>query len=234
MENPFSEVMKGQTNAALLAVLRDRERYQAAALEAAVAELSRRNISPEELEQLPAAGRSGVQKRAGRLMERMNPFLYSGVEKEIVMIIVSISYYLFFMLISGYGELVDAIRNFSLHTLTLLTLAPYLLVPPGLYFFHKRDRLGWTILCAWATASLASLPPSLAQLFHKREPGIIGNLFNQPADISTLLVAFLIFGGMLYALNKKPILLAFRVSPSRQLLTILLSAAFIFLLFQLV
>jgi hypothetical protein len=229
-ENSFSEQMKGHSNAALMAVIYGREHYQPAAVEAALTELSLRNIPQEELNRIKSEWIQSIQQPnrnltkisgyATRLLARMNPFQYSGVEKDIALIVVSISYYFVFQLLTGYSDLLNAFLYLFTSIYYLPVVLPYIMIPVGLYSFHKKRRLGWTLLCAWLSYSLVLLVPLCFELFHHRSIF----LFSQRANASSLLVGFFIFGGMLYALNRKPVREALRISARWQWLTILLSA----------
>ena len=211
-ENPFSELMKGHSNAALAAVVQDREHYQPAAIEAALTELAQRNISPDELRLLQAtlSTRRDPQPNhpvyrlrafAGRVIGSLNPFQYAGVERDMAMIVVSISYYLLFLVIAGYGDMFQMLAGSWLNMQTLVTFLPYLLLLPGLILFHKRRQLGWLLLSTWTVSSIGSIISLCFSFFQSRESYFL----YQPVSLSNLLVGFFIFGGILYALLRRPI-----------------------------
>jgi len=231
-ENPFSELMKGHSNTALAAVIQDREHYQPAAVEAALTELAQRNISPDELLLLqdalstqpdPQSDHPLYRLRAftGRFISRMNPFQYTGVERDMSMIIVSISYYLLVLVISGYGTLLQTLAGSWLNTHILITSLPYLVLLPGLVLFHKRQRFGWLLLSTWAVWSIGSIVSLCLLFFQSRE----GYFMYQPLSPSSLLVGFFIFGGIFYALLRQPIRKSLRIPADWILLAISLGIA---------
>jgi hypothetical protein len=231
-ENPFAEGLKTYSNAALLYIIFSKENYQAPAVEAAAAELTLRNVSQKEIEEIktawleeqkPATGNRVAGKlnlQLSRLLSPLNPFNRQGADRDIAMIIMSIGFFLFFNLTMGYEFLVLAIQKFFFRGPEMIQLLPFLLLPVGLYFFGKRKQLGWIVLCAWAVYSLVMLFPLFLEYFRGKEIF----LFYQSASLGVLLTGVFIFGGIVYSLNRKAIRDALRISPLVQGLTIALSA----------
>jgi hypothetical protein len=232
--NPFLIQFKSYSDIELFEILSSKDQYQPQAVEAAWQELNLRDLSTEAWAQLEKHYRDKqeritqkqsnspqlvLSKKAANWGERLNPFTRSGVDKDIAMIMLSISFFMVFSLVIGYSTLVQTLINFSFRTDDILQLFPFILIPPALYFFYKRDVLGWIILSVWTIYNIISLFPIIPWAFGVRKFYFL----YQPADVATLLLGLIIFSSMLVALNRVPVREALKVTRRTQYATILFS-----------
>jgi hypothetical protein len=170
-----------------------------------------------------AVGENGMENgvtngnRFQRLKEDANPFNKDGVERDLSMIVLSGAFYFVFSLFLGYEELYRHLRYFSFDVEHLLFFIPFVLLPPGLYFFRRRKIVGWMLLSAWSVYLLVTLIQSAVLIYTDKE----ATMFYQPAGISELLLGAFVFSSMFYALNRKKIVAALQVRRGVQFLSIL-------------
>lgn len=232
--NPFLVQFKSYTNTELFGILFSNDQYQPQAVEAARQELSLRNLSAGEWlemeKQWMASQEEFVEKKSksvdkvmankiGKLGQHLNPFIRTGADKDIAMIILSVSFFMVFSLIVGYGTIVQTLRDFSFRYDDILVLFPFIMVPPALYFFYGRDKLGWIILSAWAVYNFILVFSIVSRLFRNQE---FYFLF-QPADPTSIFIGLAIFGSLLAALNRPPVLQDLAISKRMQWSTILIA-----------
>ena len=229
-------------NEELFAVLQEEEQYLPEVVEAAIAELQRRNLSAQEWQSLQDAWRLEDQKRrqkakrsllrqAGRrgqgFLDRFNPFHREGLDRDLLMIRVS-AFFIFLFDFIARNELLFQPGAWSLDKFTVLQLWPIPLVPAALYFFHKRDPLGWIILSVWCMFALVGgVYATIWTLSHDTRYFPI-----QAPDPTVLLIGFVAYGSLLYALNRKPVQEAVRVNGIMQWVTLLGSFALCLLLLR--
>jgi hypothetical protein len=232
--NPFLIEFKSYSDIELFEILSSKDQYQPQAVEAALQELNFRDLSVEAWAQLEKhhrdkqelttqkqnnAPQNVLSNKVANWGTRLNPFNRSGVDKEIAMIIISVSFFMVFSLIIGYSTLVQTLINFSFRADDILQLFPFILIPPALYFFYKRDALGWIILSVWTVYNIVSLFPIIPLALGMREFYFL----YQPADAATLLLGLIIFSSMLVALNREPVRQALKVNKGMQYATLLVS-----------
>lgn len=226
----------------LYEIIRSPQTYTPEAIEAALAELNARQLSVDELAQLNDHWQRGQEKgqkkrnvqilemkrRLNRFGRNINPFFKEGVEQDLWMIVVSISFFLVYNLLSGFDMILLTI-NSRMRAPEMMLLLPFVLVPFGLYFFHRKDRLGWIILCAWVGTSIGMLLPHAWRVFTSQQQ--FAFLREQSPDRLIVLLTFIIFGSYLYALLRLRILRVFRIHTAWAALVVLLSFAFSLLVY---
>jgi hypothetical protein len=232
--NAFASQYKNYTNNELLDIIHSKEDYQPAAIEAANAELASRGYNVDELEQINAEWlalhlqklereSNTLEKRiktsTNEIVKKANPLNKTGLDKEIALVIFSSAFLLIYELIGSFSELWFVIKHFSFNAISVLTLIPFIFVPIGLYYFNKRDRLGWIILNCWFVYTCISILP----LINYSLQGTSFFIF-KPPSIPSLLVTGLIYCCLLYATNRTIIKEEFRISSGFQSRTLTLSA----------
>jgi len=237
-ENPFLVSFGTYSNIELYRILLDEEQYQPGAVNAARQVLHGRNLSEEEWNQLKKEvqhqpyptyenrGMNRVKRKTKQLGDKLNPFYKTGVDKDISLIIISISFLLLFSLITGYDVLLDLLAGFSFSSTSIMLLFPYFFVSIGLFYFYRRDPLGWIILFAWTSYSFLTI--LLYFLYSLFEQQII---FFVPVDHTTLVGTLIVFGSLWFAVIRRPVRAAFRISSIMLYTTLLLAAGFSALLF---
>jgi hypothetical protein len=156
--------------------------------------------------------------RFQRLREDANPFRKEGIERDLSMILLSGAFYFIICLLLGFEELYHHLRYFSFDTEHLLFFIPFILLPPGLYFFRQKKILGWMLLSAWSVYLLVTLIQSAILIFTHKD----ATLFYQPAGISELLLGAFVFSSMFYALNRKKIVAVLQVHRGVQFISVLI------------
>ena len=234
LSNAFSSQYKNYSTNELLDIINSKEDYQAEAIEAANAELASRNFNAEELEQLNSEWLAShllklekqgntLEKRiktsTNKVLEKANPLNRTGISREVALIIFSSAALLILQLLAQFDYLLVVIEYFLFGADTVLTLMPFLFVPIGLYYFKKRDRLGWVILNCWYVHLIIIILPMIN--FSFRETDFLG--FRYPTILSLAIRAF-IYGCFIYACNKQSIKEAFKISSGLQIRTLFISA----------
>jgi hypothetical protein len=226
-ENPFSNPFASYSNNELFRILQAKEAYPELAVEAARKELVSRDLPPALWRQLLLAGQVPEEKAAnGNIKNRMknlgsalSPFNKSGVDKDLALIQLSISFLLLYVFIFSYDQLFTLLVHFSFSSPTCLLLLPYFLIPVGIYFFRRRLATGWIILCSWISYTFTYLLIFLVNtvLVRHVQPDTEGGL-----DRTSLILCSFIFGSLLYALNRKHVREALHIKPIVQYLSIVM------------
>ena len=237
MIESFSERYKSYTSIELLRIITSGH-YQEAAVDAATNELASRKLSPEELSNLQeelivdlqeksrrATGDNKLKRYFARHAFNINPFEKEGVERQIAMIIFSGWFLLFFSLITEFDSLLFLFQNFNFRAVDFFTLIPYIFLPLGLYFFKKRDLLGWIIICGWACYSLLTTIPLVIYSFTAGD-SLLTRII-PPTPVSSLVVLLLAYTGFLYTINTQAVKQAFGISKPLQIKTVVISVVFV-------
>ena len=232
--NAFASQYKNYSNNELLDIIHSKEDYQPAAIEAANAELAARGYNADELEQITSEWLAlhlqkleresdTIDKRikttTTEIVKRANPLNKTGLDKEIALIIFSSACLLIYELIGSFSELWFVIKYFSFNAISVLTLMPFVFVPIGLYYFNKRDRLGWVIINCWYVYACISILPLINYSLKETSFFIF-----KPPSIPSLLVTGLIYCCLLYATNRTVIREEFKITSGFQNRTLILSA----------
>jgi hypothetical protein len=232
--NAFASQYKNYSNNELLDIIHSKEDYQPAAIEAANAELASRGYNVDELEQINSEwlashlqklerGSNTLEKRiktsTHEIVKKANPLNKTGLDKEIALIIFSSAFLLIYELIGSFHDLLLVIKYFSFHADSVLTLMPFLFIPIGLYYFNKRDRLGWVILNCWYVYTCVCILP----LINYSLQGASFFIF-KPLSITSVIITGCIYCSLLNATNRTIIRGEFKISSGFQSRTLILSA----------
>jgi len=238
MIESFSERYKSYTSIELLRIITSGH-YQEAAVDAATNELASRKLSPEELSNLQDelivdlqektestnSGDNKLKRYFARHAFNINPFEKEGAERQIAMIIFSGWFLLFFSLITEFDSLIYLFQNFNFRAVDFFSLIPYIFLPLGLYFFKKRDLLGWIIICGWACYSVVTTIPILIYSFSAGN-SLLTRII-PPTPVSNLIVLLLAYTGFLYTINTQTVKQAFGISRPLQIKTLAISLVFV-------
>ena len=239
--NAFASQYKNYSEKELLDIINSEEDYQPEAIKAANAELASRGFNAEELEQLNSEWLAShllklekqgntfekrLKSTANEVAKRANPLNKTGINREIALIIYSSAALLILRFIGEFDYLFLIVEYLFFDAGTLLTYMPFVFVPVGLYYFNKRDRLGWTILNCWYVHVIILILPMID--LPLKETDFLG--FRYPSILS-LFIGGCIYGCLLYASNKKSIKEEFKISSGFQTRTLVFSAAITILLF---
>ena len=239
MIESFSEQYRNYSSIELLRIIISGD-YQEAAVEAARNELAFRKLPLEELNKLQdeiivmdlqaeTKRSNSTDKKLKRYFARhasnINPFDKEGVERQISMIIFSGWFLFFFSLITEFDSLQFLFQNFNFRAGDFFILIPYIFLPLGLYFFKKRDLLGWIIICGWACYSVVTTIPILIYSFSAGN-SLLTRII-PPTPVSNLIVLLLAYTGFLYTINTQTVKQAFGISRPLQIKTLAISLVFV-------
>ena len=226
-ENPFSNPFASYSNSDLIRILQTKEAYPELAVEAARKELVSRDLPPALWQQLLLTDQVPEEKAAdGNFKSRMrnlgntlSPFNKSGVDKDIALIQLSISFLLLYVFIFSYDQLFELLVHFSFSSPTCLLLLPYVLIPVGIYFLRRRSAGGWIILCSWISYTFTYILAFLGNTVVSGhvQPDVEGGL-----DRTSLILCSFIFGSLLYSLNRKSVREALHIRPVVQYVSIVM------------
>jgi hypothetical protein len=232
--NAFASQYKNYSNNELLDIIYSKDDYQPAAIEAANAELAFRGYNADELEQinsewlalhLQKLEREGntLEKRiktsTNEIVKKANPLNKTGIQKDVALIVFSSAALLIYEFIGSYSYILFVIERFSFHADSVLTLMPFVFVPIGLYYFNKREQLGWVILNCWYMYVCIGILPMINYALKETSFFIY-----KPPSITSIIITGCIYCSLLYAANRTIIREEFKISSGFQNRTLILSA----------
>jgi hypothetical protein len=158
--NPFSERYKTLSDANLLAILNNSQKYQPIAIEAVNMELESRKLSAEQIEQMNAEAEIMAQQKALKqqkadaveqsILGILKP--QSVATRDIyIALVATILLYVIAVRFSGRFILANLLNPGFYSVNFFHAVIPYLLFPIGVVLFVLKKKAGWVIIIAVTT-----------------------------------------------------------------------------------
>jgi DNA-binding transcriptional MerR regulator len=245
--NDFQRRFKNYDNQQLLKIIEDAENYEPAAVEAAKLELSKRDVSQEEIQ---AASKALQEKRAkveqtreqmkkaeqkakslgAEILETVNPIKKNpqNSDEKINLIAIVFGLIAIFQIVWIFGTP-------QLIAPSIIDVVPILLLPIAVFLFWKRNKIGWVLMTALFVYNIIN---SIGILFlswgwfqtdeySSQDIQIdfqeIDNLFPQPNPVIHLVIIIL-FGAALWVIGKVDLRREYQIDVESCLMTIGISA----------
>jgi hypothetical protein len=247
----FSDYYKTITHTELLAILDNPADYQPAAIEAAKAELERRQLSEADiLEARQPMKEKQLRKEAEReklkaveekikaagtsFFDTINPLQQEIPSAEKMIRLTTLVFAGLF--------LYEVFSNFQLHLSNLKDLPRYpyelgvtffflLLLPVALFFLWKRKPLGWILLIAYLCFSIMGTLWLLFMAYTHRSSGYgILDIYLPTPSYTTYIIQLLFLGGSVYVLCRKNIREVLAITEDKMIWTISISLLISFFL----
>ena len=171
MNNEFTERFKKFDNLKLLKILETPKDYNPEAIRAAKAELENRNISDEEIKNIKdhfqdkqqkienskanlAKAKQTLTAKGTEVIETIHPLQKKPytADRKILIICILLSLSLIYFLFARIHIVYYILRNNILDFSTIAFILPLIILPLAIYFFYKRSKIGWTIVCLLYTS----------------------------------------------------------------------------------
>ena len=238
----FEERYKKITNSELLEILSNPKNYKPLAIETAKKELLYRNLSSEDLSSAKLENKykqldkKKLNEQKKLKVDKLNQTIYSffdvinplenGIEtsEKIIrlfsLVFGGISIYKIY---NEFGLLLFFFTepDLNIDLGVIVYFLPIIILPIAVILFSKRKKTGWILLVAFLTYSTI-IPAVLffLDLGHKSSQGpALDSVFPVMSNIDYL-IALLLFGSVLWTLNKKNIRKVFQVTKKTMIQTV--------------
>jgi hypothetical protein len=242
MSNPFAHKMELLSDSELLKVLELKDDYQPLAVEAAEAELEKRNLTSEQrdnakaildLEKEKAKGKKEkadqIRNKYYEVLDFINPISPKNLDTKIKIIAVGLAIP-FLMVIYEYRFLFEAITHGELGPFVLISIIIFAIIGLGIIRFWKIHKSGWMVLSFNLTFTLLGLIFNAITEIRwtyeiDYESGLSGLLAEQlypRMGITYYVIRIGIIGGILTYISTKKIRERFQITQRLKQIAILL------------
>ena len=238
----YTELYQQLATSELLTILAEAEKYNPVAVETAKTEIESRNLTEAELHRTKAQitanqevqnlkvekrkqREENLKKRAATLWESINP-IQNGIQtpEKIIRLTILVfgglaiynlyeeSWFLLFLLQEGPSDWDFTVIEFFL---------PLLLLPMAVFFFWKRQTIGWVFLVIFLTYSAFSALLLFFMNLGRQPSGILAfeDIFPTVSPV-VYVMTLLFFGSFIYLICKPQVRSIFKVSSLTMLLTL--------------
>jgi len=247
--NQFEEKYKSLSNQQLLEIIEEGEKYQPIALEAAKAEIVKREISETDINSAKEkilereAKKEAKQKRiegienkakgiGTGLLQTINPVKEGNgtVDKKINWFAMCLGILSVYQVFSQFDflrfMLTDEYSQFGLET--LLIFLPVIVPLVATILFWMRKKIGWILISSFLVFTLVSTIWMFYLALQRRSTSaqyaeVLEEIFPGP-NLSTFFISIIILSGTIWFLNKYDIREVFQISKETSLMTICITA----------
>ena len=242
--NEFTERFKSKTNSELIHIVENPAGFQELAVEAAVAEIKKRDLSDDELkeaeeiligEKEAALTKSQKKKeQEDKVLEGMstvvgvfNPIQNgTATDRIITAIVIVFSFMWAYNLYNQFYifQYTFTTGDFGVDLSLLLILRPLIFLPVAIFLFWKRQKAGWVLLAAEITFKLVEKVYSLILSIGMEPTGVelLDTMF-PPVPISSYLITIACWLATLWAIGQRSIRAEFTISLSTMRITIVVT-----------
>lgn len=241
----FAEYYKTISNTELLSILENPTDYLPEALEAANTELTKRNLSENEIKEIKNLFQSqkaqkekqqqkikaveiALKGKAKVFLDTLNPIQpdLPTTERTIRSIVIVFGLIFLYSVVSNYGLIRFFLHDFRLSPFTtIFTFLPFILLLIAIITFWKRKRIGWTLLVAYLTFSAVI---TLCTMFNdlNRSGSEFIETFIPSTPVIIYIIQILFLGGSIYIVCRQNIREVYAVSTQKVATTIGATALF--------
>jgi hypothetical protein len=220
MDNQYTEIYKKLSTAKLLDIIENRKDYQSIAVETAKLELESRqldkldiekikndvkqqNIDKRDLENKVKEQRKEVVSKAFKFLEYADPLVEKSPDKSIIILIVLLFGISLFKIANNAFTIKYIFEHEGIYGLIFnLDILEIIYLPITILFLWRKSKVGWNMLFIWLCYHIimtSVLSYYVFQIQNINSP--LANFVNTP-NLSTCLMSFVFYGGLLYFINK--------------------------------
>jgi hypothetical protein len=222
-DNQFTEKYKSLSTRQLVAIVDNPKDYQPLAVVTAKFELNSRQLTSQDIdsvrnailtEQLDKQNASDQKKqkqkvvvdKALKVSDYADPLVEKTPEKSIILISVILLAISIFKIVNNYPHIIFRLKDFDVwKTITDVDFVETIWLPIAVVLFWLKKNTGRQMIFIWLCFSLLMTSILTYYSFQLKDADPAFLRFNMTPSLSTCLVMFLFYGGLLYYINTKKI-----------------------------
>lgn len=219
MKNQYLDTYKKLPTAKLLEILENRKDYQPLAIETAKLELESRQLNAQDLEEIKneiklknieeqnkvtqaKEKRKEITAKAFKFLEYADPLVEKTPEKSIIILIVLLLIITLFKLVANASIIKYLYEEDGIYGLLNLDILEIIYLPITIFLLWKKTLIGWKMLFIWLCYHILMTGVLTYYAFQFRDiTGPLASFITTPS-LSTCILLFVFYGGLLYFINK--------------------------------
>lgn len=220
MGNQYSEIYKKLPTEKLLGIIENSKDYQSIAVDTAKLELENRQLDKQDLEKIKndvkqqniekqnleseaKEKRKEIVSKAFKFLEYADPLVEKSPDKSIIILMVLLSIISIFKIAVNASSIKYVFENDGISGLiTDLDILEMIYLPITILFLWRKSITGWKMLFIWLCYHLIRIGVLTYFAFQFLDiDGPLSSFITTPS-LSTCLMLFVFYGGLLYFINK--------------------------------